>query len=750
MIDARDRVLGRTSRTADVRLPGMLEAALVRSAVPSGRIIGVDTDAALRSPGVVAVVTGNDVAAAGLEEIEFGTIIQDQPILALDRVRHVGEPIAVVLAERRADAERGAALVVPHIDVTPALLDMADALADGAALVHPGRPHNVIARWAFSQGAIDAARRTAAHHFAGRWTSPAAQVVSLETHAVVAHWPTPDRLELWSTTQSPSRTAIELGRILGLTADAVRLHVPPLGGAFGGKNHAKLEPLVAFASRVAGRPVRHVNRREDEFVTITKHAASVEIESGTDAEGRFVYRTARIVADGGAYANSSSVIPKASGGAVLGPYRVPAASVDAVVVYTNHPPAGSFRGLGVSQVAWASEQQVDEIAVELGIDPRELRHRNLVRDGDRLPNGDLAAHPHWDACLDAATGGWSGGVDGDWRTPRIHADDPPWVRRGRGVAVTMKATMAPSRTDVELAATSSGRIIVRTSAVEMGQGARSAIRILAREAMGVDVDRVDVVDPDTAVTPFDATTSSSRTTVQHHHAIERAARALRERLETLARDLPTPAVDPVCAEGRVRDPATGLDIGFGDLMAAVGTTQVAASASYVNEPPRDPETGLTGLTSDWHQGAVAVEVAVDVETGCVRVSDVRGAAWAGRVVDPVAARLQNEGNVVFGMGPSLFEDLALADGHPRSTSLRDYRIPAIGDLPERLVTVALEGEDGEPAGLGESLIPAVAPAVGNALAAALGIRLRDLPMTPERVLQALDDRIGRAGRDERS
>lgn len=735
MIDGRERILGRLERVADVRLKDMAHALLLRSPTARGTIRRLDAEVARSMPGVIAVVTADELRTEGLDAIRFGTIVADQPILAVDRVRYAGEPVAVVVASSLAAARRAVACIELDIDPEPPVADALAALTADAPLVADGRTHNELTRWGYERGDLDAARAAASHHFHGRWTSPVAQVVSLEPHAVTAHWRAPDSLELWTTSQSPSRVAQELARIFELPADHVRLHVPPVGGAFGGKNHAKLEPLVALAARTACRPVRFVNSRAEEFVTITKHAVSVEIDSGIDDDGRIRYRVARVVADGGAYANSSPVIPKAAGSAVLGPYRIDAAGVDAVVAYTNNPPAGSFRGLGVSQAAWAGEQQLDEMAAAVGLAPMEMRRRNLVRDGDRLPNGDLARDPHWLACSEAAVE--------LLEQPAAEAASTAHAgrtRRGRGMATVMKATMSPFRTEVLLSVHADGHAEVRASAVDMGQGARTVLARLAAEALGLSIDAVTVVDPDTALTPFDATSSSSRTTYQHARAIGAAAERLRDEIEELATEVSRGQPLLAYAGGRVTAPDGSFDRSLGELLRAGGRGELVAKGAFVNEPEHDPRSGAPELTSHWHQGAVAVEVSVDIETGAVRVVRVGGAAWAGHIVSVDGARLQNEGNVIFGLGPALFEEVALVDGVPASTSLRDYRIPSLRDLPHELRTVALEAAaaDHHPEGLGESLIPAVAPAIANAVADAVGVRIRDLPLHPERVLAAID------------
>ena len=738
MIDARDRVAGRTRYALDVVLPGMAHVALVRSRRPAGRIVAIDANEASAAPGVVRVVTGADLAAAGLADVRFGTMAKDQPILAVDRVTFAGEAVAAVIAATADQARRAAGLVRVEIEPTPAVFDPDEALAEGSPVVHAGRPDNVLGRWQAAHGDLAAARASAAREFRHEFRSPAAQHASLEPHVCLARWDD-GRLEIWTTSQNPSRVAEELARIYGLEVGDVRLHVPSLGGAYGGKNHAKHEPLVAFLARLAGRPLRLANEREDEFVTVTKHPAVIAVESGVDADGRFVYRTARLRWSGGAYALSSLAVMRAGGIAVLGPYRIPAAEVESIVAYTNLPPAGSFRGLGVNQAAWAGEQQVDLVAEALGIDPIDFRRRNLVRPGDRLWTGEPAGDAHWVECLDRAVADLPSEPQAG-----IGSGGEAEIRRGRGVAVVMKHTITPSRSDATVVLRSDGIVEVRTSAVDMGQGAPTVLARIAGRVLGIGLDRVRPILPDTATTPYDATSSSSRITFAAGTAVERAAHELLDRLlEAASVALAVPPDRLERADG-----ATAADDGgrIEDVEAvrAAGLPELMASATFVNEPLVDPDTGKPVSSSHWHQGALAVEVAVDVGTGVVRVERAHGATWAGEVVSVAGARLQNEGNIVFGLGQTLWERLEFGpDGQPSPVTLLDYRLPSIRDLPAVLTTRSLEAPPGahrERHGLGESLIPAVAPAVGNAVAAASGARLFEMPLRPERVLAAIQPR----------
>jgi CO/xanthine dehydrogenase Mo-binding subunit len=746
--EPRDRVAGRLRYAIDVGVPGMAFGRIVRSPVPAGRLEQIDSRAAENVAGVVRVVSGADVSAAGLAGARFGALA-DQPILPTERVTYVGEPVALVVADSPLAARRAAALV--RVAVTPerAVLTADEALAEGAPVVREGRSDNVLTRWARSHGDLEAARARSVRTFRGRFSSPAAQQASLEPHVCLADW-SDGRLVVWSTSQSPSRATEDLAKLFGLDHGAVTVRVPPLGGGFGGKNQTKLEPLVAFAARVAGRPVKVVNDRADEFVTVTKHPASVEIESGVDGDGRFTFRRAVIRWSAGAFALSSMPVARAGGLAVLGPYRVAAGSAESIMAWTNLPPAGSFRGLGVSQAAWAGEQQVDEIARAIGAEPVEFRRANLVRSGERLWTGERVADAHWVECLDAAV------VRLGSSRRRLGSDaahEPTQAgaqKHGTGVAVAMKHTITPSRSEAAVALRADGRIEVRASAVDMGQGVEVVLARIAAEALGLPLAQLVVTRPDTARTPYDMTTSSSRATFAVGNAVEAAARDLVDRaIEAASVALGLPPDRLTWSADGVRSTPAGPGLTLGELASVASGGEVIGHATFVNEPERDQETGEPVSSSHWHQGAVALEATVDIETGVVRVEALAGAAWAGVVVNEPGARLQNEGNLIFGLGPAQFEDLQFRDGRPAVSDLLDYRLPTIRDVPGRLATVALEAPVGtgleghadrhpERHGLGESLIPAVAPALGNAVAAATGGRVRAMPISPERVLDAVD------------
>jgi CO/xanthine dehydrogenase Mo-binding subunit len=355
----------------------------------------------------------------------------------------------------------------------------------------------------------------------------------------------------------------------------------------------------------------------------------------------------------------------------------------------------------------------------------------------------------WLECLERAVGDLEAepGSDGAGRSTTADGRD---VRRGRGVAVMMKQTITPSRSEAAVALRADGVFEVRTSAVDMGQGVSTVLARIAGRRLGVGLDRIRPVLPDTAVTPFDVTSSASRLTASVGRAVELAADDLLDRLIEAASVALGVAPDRLTRRDGTITTDDGRALADAAVVAAAGGGDLVGRAVFVNAAPVDPETGIAATSSHWHQGAVAVEVAVDLGTGVVRVERAHGAAWAGEVLSLAGARLQNEGNIAWGIGVALTENLAFdADGAPRVRTFLDYRLPATTDLPARLTTAALEAETGatghaaERHGLGESLVPAVAPAVGNAVAAATGGRVTELPIHPEGVLAALGRRPAR-------
>jgi CO/xanthine dehydrogenase Mo-binding subunit len=750
LLDARHRVTGRIPYTVNMEPPGTLHVAILRSAVPHARLLRVDATAAADLPGVAATLTGGDFARMPIRPL-FGPVFRDQPIVAIDRVRYVGEPVAAVAAADRRTAEAALEAIEVEYDELAAVFTPQDALAPGAPLLHErfgetapgyadivlqGQGGNVCNKFQLRKGDGVGGFALADEVFEHEFSSPPVQHLSMEPHAAIASFEG-DHLTVHTCTQTPYAVRDALAYMFGLRASHVRVIVPPLGGGFGGKTYAKIEPLAAVLSRMTHRPVKVELTREEEFVTNRKHQVSITLRTGVRRDGTIVAREVRALYNAGAYTDISPRLIKNGGYGAVGPYRIPHVHVDSYAVFTNLPSAGAFRGYGVSQGSWAYESQMDIIARELGIDPVELRMRNLLEEGDTFATGETLHGIHFREVLRDATSLFDSG-----RVPPPPQDEDGAVRRGRGCAVIIKSTITPSTSAASVKLNTDGSLQVLTSTVDMGQGAHTALSQIAASALGVAVSDIGVVGPDTDVTPFDLTTSSSRSTAAMGAAVREAVIDVRRQLVELAADqMEVAAADLEVRDGRVcliGDPSAGRPIA--DVMTASRRGTLSGNGSFVSEGGLHPETGQGIASEHWHQGAVAAEVDVDTASGKVTVRGLRATAYAGTVVNPVNARMQIDGSVSFGISQALYEQLIHDEGHPANSSLSEYAVAGMADLPDVLEVSLLEDpESDEIHGLGETCLPPVMPAVANAVADAVGVRLRHLPLTAERVLDALEE-----------
>jgi CO/xanthine dehydrogenase Mo-binding subunit len=684
------RVTGAQRYSIDVERPGMLHAAFVRSPYPHARVISIDASGV---PPDCVVLLPQDVADLG----RYGCQVKDQRVLA-DRARHAGDVVAAVAAPTAGAAKAAARLVEVAYEQLPAVFDPVEAVAPGAPLVHEAeatsahdavsidvRPiagSNVCHRFRIRHGDADRGFDQADTVVEELFSTASAAHAPMEPHAAVAEWDG-DRLTIWSGTQTPFNTRADLAGMLGIEERRIRIVAPPMGGSFGAKTFVRLEALVACLARKAGRPVKAVLDRAEEFVTLNRHPAIVRVRIGAKRDGTLVAKEVDCWVDTGAYADCGPGVATKMGYAGVGPYRIPHVRVDSLAIYTNLPPNGAFRGYGAMQSVWASERTMDLLAHELGVGPLELRRQNLLRDGDAFATGEVMHDVHFADCLQAA----ADAVD--------YEADP----RGKGLCVLLKGMQTPSRAAIAVERTPVG-YVVRSASCEMGQGVRRSLQLIGAELLGCEPGQVEVPEPDTDTSPFDTRTTSSRSTYM-------MGRALREAVDDLRRN--------------------GGDRGFGEVR---------------NEGGLDPDTGQGTASTHWHQGAAAAKVEVDEETGRVTVEHVHAAVYAGRVVNRPGAELQNEGSMLMGLGTALFEAIDFADGQVANANLSDYNLPATGDVP-RLTHELIERDGAEVHGLGETALPPVPAAIGNALGS-LGAHVTELPITAERVLAALDARVAEA------
>jgi CO/xanthine dehydrogenase Mo-binding subunit len=755
-IDAGERVRGQIGYVLNAELPGCLTVKVLRSPHAHARVLNVDPSKAEQLPGVVAVLSRNDIIDNPELYPYFGPVIRDTPVVAIDKVRFVGDPVAAVAALDDDIAQAAVDLIEVEYEELPAVFDPEAALEPGAPILHESFPpqrgatfadivlnldegSNTLNHFKLRKGDVEEGFRQADRVFEHTFRCPPVQHVPLEPHVTLGQVEG-GRITVWSGTQTPHVVRAQLADIFQVPLSQVRVIVQTLGGAYGAKCYPKLEPLVAVLAWKAKRPVKLVLRREEDFLTVTKHQAVIHLKTGIDTDGRIMARQSTCYFNAGAYSDISPRLIKNGGYATAGPYRIPNVRVDSYAVYTNIVPAGAFRGYGVSQAAWAYESQMDMIAEALGRDPLEYREFNVLQDGDTFCTGETVHDMHYRGLLleDVKKAiGWRDGREGYWQKP--HQNGPK--RRGKAITCVIKGSVTPSTSSASCKLNEDGSLNVLTSSVEMGQGAKTVLAQLAAEAAALPFEAVTVSEPDTDSTPYDQQTSSSRTTYSMGTAVTMAVNDAIEQLKGLAAEqLEISPEDLETRDAQVWVKDSSRSLSYTDVIRKSRHGNILGNATFATTGGLDPETGQGIGSVHWHHAAGACEVEVDVETGKVDILQFHSSCFAGRVVNPRLCELQIEGSTLFGVGQSLFEEMIYDGGQLTNPNLSDYMIPSFEDVPARLSVAAIEhASAGEVHGIGETSVPPVMPCVANAVYNAVGVRITELPLTPEKVLRALKD-----------
>lgn len=743
--DGIAKVTGAARYTVDVGMPGLAHARLLRSPYPHARIRSIDTAAARSHPGVVAVVTAADLPDVHLL---YGHAVADHPLIATDKVRFAGEPVVGIVATDAVTAEEALRLVHVDYEPLPFATSVEEALADDAPILHetPGeqRPHRGFAEdierthpnvCSFSRqawGDVDAAFADAHLVVEGEYRYPMCYAYAMEPYTAVASW-SEGSLTVWSSAQHPYMVREDLAHCFDLPLANVRVIVPYVGGGYGSKSYTKIEPLTAALALRAGRPVRLALTVDEAILTTRGDAATIHLRTAFDRDGRILGRRARIQLNTGGYAENSPLVGRKAANRLGGPYRIPALEVTCAVVYTNTAPASSFRGFGAPQAVLAGESQIDEGAERLGIDPLELRRRNVLRlrerpwpkvrgiDSDLGANLELAAE------------------ELEWSAPAV---------AGRGKAIAISASDAGSEpiTTAVLRVHSDGSVTVLCGSTEIGQGSSTVLAQIAAAEMGVALERVHLVQSDTTAVSYDRSTGASRSTTLMGLAIQAAARDARSQLvrwaeESLAPDGPT-----------VIEEATGVRIGdAGHDWGAIVRAWFGGAAGEVVGRGYLRRAGATEeMPPFWEIGCVGVEVEVDEETGEITVHRLVAIGDVGCAINPQLVESQDIGAAIMGLGMATREELVYQDGNLINGNLFDYRVPRTVDIPD-LRTVVVERGDGVGVygakGGGEGSLNPVAASIANAVRRASGIRLHEAPFTPERVWRAIQERDAQRGGD---
>ncbi len=745
MTGARAKVTGAVDYAADLEFSGLLCAKALRSPYAHARLVKIDARRAASLAGVAAAVTREDL---GELNPRFGTGVEDQPVVAIDKARYAGDIVAAVAAETREIAEEALGLISVEYEELPASVDILQAAQPGAPIIHGGhadkpKDGNVHGVYHAVSGDMETGFYESDEIIENVYTLPPVQHGHIEPHAVTACWEPGGKLVVHTPCQTPSPLQEQLAKIFKLPLNQVRVVVPCIGGGYGGKNHARIEPLVALLAKKTRRPVRWILTRDEVFLTGRRFGAVVRLKTGFKRDGRWMARRAEVYYDMGAYALSGPANSKNACVIAAGPYNIPHRDLTTYAVYTNLPPAGPYRGVGASHVCWAYESEMDEIARRVGMDPLELRLKNLLKEGDRFVTGEPMVSVGISECLKRVADAidWGGKAEQHIKPPYGH------LVRGKGLAVAIKSTSTPSTSTASVRLNCDGSAILLTSSAEMGQGARTSLAQIVGDALGLPLERVSVTLPDTDVTPYDKSTSSSRTTFHMGRAAGEAAREIRGQL--LAAGGKLLEARPEDLELRdLRMRVKGVpekSLSFAELFRGIfGEPSGSLFGNYTlrTEGGVDSTTGQGKGSSFWFFSAAAAEVEVDTETGKVRVLRAATAVDVGKAIHPKQCALQNEGSVLAGLGSTLFEEMRFENGQPVNCSFLDYLLPSINDHPGEFQSLLVETPhpDGPfgAKGMGEAALPPAAPAIGNAVANALGgARVRDLPLKPDKIIATM-------------
>ena len=743
--DFIEKVAGTLRYADDWGFPGMLHGVVVRAQLPSARIVSIDTSAASAVRGVRAVMTAADIPHNGIldEASGLGVDAIVQPVLAADRVRYDGEPVALVAAETPGAAAEAASLVEVSYEEEPGVFDPEEALRDDAPAVHAGG--NRYVTWRSAIGDVDSAMQTADLVVEETYHSQRVDHAYLEPEAGIGWIDSDGVLTLRVSTQVIEH-AREIAEILELPHSRVRVIAAYMGGGFGGKEDMTVEPFIAVLVWKTRRPVRMVwTRQESLLARYKRHPFVMHYRTGVAHDGTILAQDVRILGDAGAYPLLSSRVLFAAGVNSTGPYRTANARVESTAVFTNSVPTSAMRGFGAMQVVFAYESQMDRIAEKLGLDPAEVRERNFVRRGDQRVTGEaIDTGVGVGDCMQRALG--------ELGPPTPADPDRPHSRIGRGFGCSMqpygRSVFFADRASAWIGLEKDGTMVIRAGVTDLGAGQAASLANIAGEVLGITVDRTSVHIGDSALTPLTGGTFATRQLYMSGNAVLKVARGLREKLEPVAAALlESDRAELRFDENRVWAGERSITIGELSRAGEHQSVMPYHHDTFDAETGKfDPETGRGRSFPDCTHGAHAVEVEVDTDTGEVRILKYVAVHDIGRAINMQRVEGQIQGAVAQGVGYALSEEVEVSGGVVQSTLFADYLIPTAVDLPD-IKAIGLELHPGKgpfgARGIGEPPIGPPPAALASAIEDAVGVRLRRLPMTPERILAAL--REARAG-----
>lgn len=735
-LDGAGKVTGAAIYAADFGLPGMLHGKILRSPHASASILRIDTERARALPGVRAVVTADSLPMSN-----FGNFIKDFEVFAAKRVTYVGQAVAAVAADTPDIASKALGLIAVEYERTPAVFDLVEALAPGATLVHPGwaelkssplasRDGNRCGRTVIKVGDVEEGFRRSYRVYEHTFRTPPVHAGYTEPRVAVAQWDATGQVTVWCNAQLLFDTQSALAEIFKLSPSQVRVIVPGIGGGFGGKLRIGMEHYAVALSRIAKKPVRVMSTSEEELsAALFRQASHIELKTGVDRDGRILAKRGRLIVDTGACSGSGPLVASTGTTLLAGPYRLPNVFIEGIAAYTNNHPTGSVRAPSGPMPNFATESQMDMIADDLGIDPLELRLRNILREGDIGVTGQVMTNVGLEECLHkaAAAIGW------DNRNPAKN--------RGKGLACSWWMTSRGS-SGTYLKLTPDGRLTMMAGVVEIGTGALTGAAQVLAEEMGMDLSDINIVSADSLTTPYDFGSQGSRTMFSVANASRVAAKDLLAKMRALAAKALAAPADALEMRHKAFW-AGSKKVTFGELaaQAQLGGGGLIAEGTFIAPPAvHDPSRVENHFSPGWPSPSFhvhAADVSIDEGLGEITIHRYVVAQDVGFAINPTYLEGQIEGGAVQGIGQAISEEIVRAEGHVLNANLTDYKMPTIMDVPSvDVILVTHPSEVGPYGAKGVGEPPCIQPpaAIANAVASASGKRIQDLPITAEKIL----------------
>lgn len=749
--ESREKVTGRACYVADLYRPGMLHGAILTSPYPHARIKGYDVTRALAAPGVRAVVTGDDCPDG-----RMGAFIKDEHAIAKGKVRYVGEPVAAVAAETEEQARAACGLIEVAYEELPAVLTPEAALAGGAPIVHEdldsyfksfdaGSAGNLCSRTLYAEGDLDAAWAECDLTVEQSFETPPQAHLAIEPCGALSEIDPSGRITLWSANQSVFRVQANVSESLLLPMSRLRCLTPRVGGGFGNKMEAHIQPICVMLTLKSGRPVKLILSREEDFEFVRAgHPFKFRVKTGAKRDGTLIAREVEVLLDGGAYGDDSPGVLAFSLRMSRGPYAFKAMKAHGSVVYTNKLRFGAFRGFGQPQIQFGCEQQIDEIAKRVAMDPLELRRRNLMTVGDPWFGGQEVGSNGLRECIAKV------GAASQWRE-RDKLPARSGKRRALGMAIAAHISGVLS-TGAIVRVLEDGSIVLNTGATDIGQGSDTALSQICAEALKVGLSDVAIASPDTDGSPYNWGTTASRVTYTTGRAVMGAAREVERQMKEHAGEMLECAVEDLELRpgGRIGvTGAPGMEVTFRQISARAhwgkGGPIVGSHTWVFDQATIDPKRAIAignpARSGVFSFGALIVDVEVDEVTGKIDVLRAWSAVDVGRAINPLGVEGQIEGAFAQGLGFALTEEMVWDGPRLANPSMLDYKVPTSLDVPCEINAYIVEcmEPDGPfgAKGAGEIGMNTVAAAIANAVAEATGCRFTRLPLTPERVLRAM-------------